>query len=215
MKLFKIIMNCVIATLFIASIIFNIFVLSGFRIVDTNTYTPEINEPQNEQYEAQNEPNESNESNEPNKPNEHDIIKPNKHEVNKENECEKLPVEEPVEEPIKDLVYQDNNITVFFCGLKEDFTELTYQFEIKNTSSTPLNIVFDDLIIDGERVYVSGLTCEKLLPGNTSVEDFVVKEFDGSQNENIKREFKFNIKLMNAKSYLDLYETEQVTVIIL
>lgn len=203
MKLFKIIMNCIIATLFIASIILNIFVLSGFRLVDTNTYTPEVNEPQNEQYEAQNEPNE------------HDIVKPNKHDIDKENECEKPSVEEPTEEPIKELVYQDNNIIVFFCGLKEDSAELTYQFEIKNNSSTSLNIVFDDLMIDGERVYVSGLTCEKLLPGNTSVEDFVVKEFDGSQNENIKREFKFNIKLMNAKSYLDLYETEQVTVIIL
>ena len=203
MKLFKIIMNCVIATLFIASIILNIFVLSGFRLVDTNTYTPEIEEPKNEQSEAQNEPNE------------HDIIKPNKHVVNKENECEKPPVEEPVEEPIKDLVYQDNNITVFFCGLKEDSAELTYQFEIKNTSSTSLNIVFDNLIIDGERVYISGLTCEKLLPGNTSVEDFVVKEVDSSQNANIKREFKFNIQLMNAKSYLDLYETEQVVVTVL
>ena len=148
------------------------------------------------------------------------IIKPNKHE---DNELETPPVDKPKEEPIKDtgdefkkeLVYRDNNIIVFFCGIKEDFVELTYLFEITNTSSTPLNIVFDNLMIDGERVYVSGLTCEKLLPDNTFVEDFVVKKVDSSQNTNMKREFKFNIKLMNAKSYLDLYETEQVTVTVI
>ena len=85
-------------------------------------------------------------------------------------------------------------------------------FEVENNYNTALNITFDNLLVDGARVYNSGLTCEKLLPGNMAVEDFVVKDFDGSQDSDVEREFAFNIKLMNAKSYLDLYETEQVTI---
>lgn len=200
MKLFKIIMNCVIATLLIVSVTLNIFVLAGFRIVDTDTYTPNTNVSQNANNESQNE------SEEPHK--KHD----NKHHKDKADRPENTSVEESEEEAIRELVYQDDNITVFFCGLKEDTAELTYLFEVENTSDTTLNITFDNLLIDGARVYNSGLTCEKLLPGNTMVEDFVVKDFDGSQDSDVEREFAFNIKLMNAKSYLDLYETEQVTV---
>ena len=193
MKLFKIIMNCVIATLLVVSVTINIFVLAGFRIVNTNTYTPNTNVSQN----ADNEPCE------PDK-------KPENTCPNNATNTSVVPSGESEDKVIRELVYQDNNITVYFCGLKEDTAELTYLFEIENNSDTSLNITFDNLLIDGVRVYNSGLTCEKLLPGNTVVEDFVVKDFDGSQNSDIDREFTFNIKLMNAKSYLDLYETEQV-----
>ena len=199
MKLFKIIMNCVIATLLVVSITLNIFVLAGFRIVDTDTYNPNTNVSQNANNEPQNESEESHKK--------HD-----KHHKDKTNEFENTSVKESEEEAIRELVYQDDNITVYFCGLKEDTAELTYLFEVENNSNTALNITFDNLLVDGARVYNSGLTCEKLLPGNMVVEDFVVKDFDGSQNSDVEREFAFNIKLMNAKSYLDLYETEQVTV---
>lgn len=195
MKLFKIIMNCVIATLLVVSVTINIFVLAGFRIVDTDTYTTNTNVSQNAN----------------NKPGEPDK-KPENTCPNNATNTSVVPSGESEDKVIRELVYQDNNITVYFCGLKEDTAELTYLFEIENNSDTSLNITFDNLLIDGVRVYNSGLTCEKLLPGNTVVEDFVVKDFDGSQNSDIDREFTFNIKLMNAKSYLDLYETEQVKV---
>ena len=200
MKLFKIIMNCVIATLLVVSITLNIFVLAGFRIVDTDTYTPNTNVSQNANNEPQNESEESHKK--------HD----NKHHKDKTNEFENTSIEESEEEAIRELVYQDDNITVYFCGLKADTAELTYLFEVENNSNTALNITFDNLLVDGARVYNSGLTCEKLLPGNMAVEDFVVKDFDGSQDSDVEREFAFNIKLMNAISYLDLYETEQVIV---
>lgn len=196
MKLFKVIMNCIIATILVVSITINIFVLAGFRIVNSNTYTPDTNVSQNANNDDQDESHKHNK-------------KPNRHKGNK---FENIYVEEPEEESIREFVYQDDNITVFFCGIKEDTAELTYLFEIENTSDTSLNVVFDNLMIDGERVYISGLTCEKLLPGDTSVEDFVVKKVDSSQDADAERAFAFNIKLMNAKSYLDLYETEQVTV---
>lgn len=195
MKLFKIIMNCVIATLLVVSVTINIFVLAGFRIVDADTYTPNTNVSQNAN----------------NKPCEPDN-KPENTCPNKTTNTYTEPSNEYKTEPVRELVYQDNNITVYFCGLKEDTAELTYLFEVENNSNTSLNVTFDNLLIDGTRVYNSGLTCEKLLPGNAVVEDFVIKDFDGSQSSDTDREFAFNIKLMNAKSYLDLYETEQVIV---
>lgn len=193
MKIFKVIMNCVIATLLVVSVVVNIFVLAGFRIVDSNTYTLNINVSQNALYDHWSGPRKP-----CNK-------QPSKH------EHKSFLIEEPEEPVIRELVYQDNNITVFYRGIKEDSAELTYLFEVKNTSSTTLNITFNNLTIDGKRVYVSGLTCEKLLPGNVTIEDFVVKEVDGSQDSDSGRVFTFNLKLMNAKSYLDLYESDTIT----
>jgi hypothetical protein len=63
-------------------------------------------------------------------------------------------------------------------------------------------------------VYISGLTCEKLLPNTSDVEDFVVMENECGTTDDTGNKLTFNIKLMNAKSYLDLYETEPVTVVI-
>lgn len=194
MKLFKIIMNCVIATLLVVSVTLNIFVLAGFRIVDTDTYNPNTNVSQNANNEHQNE-------------SEKPECKPNKH----NNKCEKTSVEE-AEEFEGVVVYEDDNIIVTYFGIKEDTDELTYLFGIENLSDKTVNITFDEIYIDGHRVYNSGLTCEKLLPATSQTEDFVIKEFDGEQDSDSYEEFTFNIKLMNAKSYLDLYETEQVTV---
>lgn len=199
MKLFKIIMNCVIATLLIVSVTINIFVLAGFRIVDTDTYTSNTNVSQNANMDEQDESK---------RPDKKDYKKDNK----KDNNCFENTSTEDTEEFEGIVVYEDDNIIVTYFGIKEDTDELTYLFEIENLSNKTINVTFDEIYIDGHRVYNSGLTCEKLLPETSQTEDFVIKEFEGEQDSDSYKEFTFNIKLMNAKSYLDLYETEQVTV---
>lgn len=191
MKLFKIIMNCVIATLLVVSVTINIFVLAGFRIVNTNTSTPNTNVSQNANMDEQDE-----------------FKKPNK----KDNNCFENTSTKDTEEFEGIVVYEDDNIIVTYFGIKEEADELTYLFEIENLSNKTINVTFDEIYIDGQRVYNSGLTCEKLLSNTSQIEDFVIKDFEGEQDSDSYEEFTFNIKLMNAKSYLDLYETEQVTV---
>lgn len=195
MKLFKIIMNCVIATLLIVSVTINIFVLAGFRIVNTNTYTPNTNVSQNANMDEQDE-----------------FKKPDKKDNKKDNNCFENTSTEDTEEFEGIVVYEDDNIIVTYFGIKEEADELTYLFEIENLSNKTINVTFDEIYIDGQRVYNSGLTCEKLLSNTSQIEDFVIKDFEGEQDSDSYEEFTFNIKLMNAKSYLDLYETEQVTV---
>jgi hypothetical protein len=195
MKLFKIIMNCVIATLLIMSVTINIFVLAGFRVVNTDTYTPNTNVSQNENMDEQDE-----------------FKKPDKKHNKKDNNCFENTSTEDTEEFEGIVVYEDDNIIVTYFGIKENTDELTYLFEIENLSNKTINVTFDEIYIDGQRVYNSGLTCEKLLPETSQTEDFVIKEFEGEQDSDSYEEFTFNIKLMNAKSYLDLYETEQVKV---
>jgi hypothetical protein len=195
MKLFKIIMNCVIATLLVVSVTINIFVLAGFRIVNTNTSTPNTNVSQNANMDEQDE-----------------FKKPNKKDNKKDNNCFENTSTEDTEEFEGIVVYEDDNIIVTYFGIKEEADELTYLFEIENLSNKTINVTFDEIYIDGQRVYNSGLTCEKLLSNTSQIEDFVIKDFEGEQDSDSYEEFTFNIKLMNAKSYLDLYETEQVTV---
>lgn len=195
MKLFKIIMNCVISTLLVVSVTINIFVLAGFRIVNTNTPTHNTNVSQNANMDEQDE-----------------FKKPNNKDNKKDNNCFENTSTEDTEESEGIVVYDDDNIIVTYFGIKEEADELTYLFEIENLSNKTINVTFDEIYIDGQRVYNSGLTCEKLLPETSQTEDFVIKDFEGEQDSDSYEEFTFNIKLMNAKSYLDLYETEQVTV---
>ena len=191
MKTFKIIMNCIIGALLVVSLTINILALAGFRLVSGNTYTPTTNVSQNANMDDQDE-----------------FKKPNK---KNNNHFENTSTEE-TEEFEGIVVYEDDNIIVTYFGIKEEADELTYLFEIENLSDRTINVVFDELYLDGQRAYISGLTCENLLPNKSVVEDFVVKEAEGDQNPDSYEEFTFNIKLMNAKSYLDLYKTEQVTV---
>ena len=195
MKTFKIIMNCIIGALLVVSLTINILALSGFRLVSSNTYTPTTNVSQNANMDDQDE-----------------FKKPNKKDNKKDNNCFENTSTEDTEEFEGIVVYEDDNIIVTYFGIKEDTDELTYLFEIENLSNKTVNVTFDEIYIDGQRVYNSGLTCEKLLPETAQTEDFVVKEAEGDQNPDSYEEFTFNIKLMNAKSYLDLYKTEQVTV---
>lgn len=201
MKLFKIIMNCVIAALLVVSVTINIFAFAGFKLVKTDSKEPDKNPCYRDDYvyyeEYDDTTNNSYVDNQP--------------AITVDNETEK-----DSEDIEKVLVYEDRNIKVNYCGLKEDCYELTYLFEIENKSTKTLNVTFDDLYINNERVYVSGLTCENLLPGTSEVEDFVVKdvEFDYDNNKNSEMKFTFNIKLMNAKSYLDLYKTGSITLTI-
>jgi hypothetical protein len=197
-------MNCVIATLLIVSITINILAFIGFKLVRDD-----------EQYK-----NSGNENNSVNYDYDYDFEAEDDDTVDT-GEIPSVDVsvddnKEEIPDVNRVLVYEDRNIKVTYCGLKDEFYELTYLFEIENKSSKTLNVTFDDLYINGKRVYVSGLTCEDLLPATAVMSDFVVKdvEFDFDKNQNSEMSFTFNIKLMNANSYLDLYETDSITVTI-
>ena len=196
-------MNCIIAAILVVSLTINILAFAGYKLVrDTDEQNkPGANNNTSTYYDYDFEV-EDDDSAEPN-------TLPNI-DVSTDDKDDETPDVNHV------LVYEDRNIKVTYCGLKDEFYELTYLFEIENKSAKTLNITFDDLYINGKRAYVSGLTCEDLLPNTSAIADFVVKdvEFDYDKNQNSEMSFTFNIKLMNANSYLDLYETDSITVTI-
>lgn len=113
------------------------------------------------------------------------------------------------EEPTEELIYQDDNIKVKYLYSEDGPSGPVHKFEIENTTTKPLTVLFTDLYINGHPVYSSGLTCEKLQPDTAVVEEMflLMKEY----TQFTDYEVTFTIKLINAKSCLDLYESEQIT----
>jgi hypothetical protein len=109
------------------------------------------------------------------------------------------------------LVYEDDNITVTYLTSTEDSDEIVHLFNIKNTSEKTLTVITSELYLNGQRVYTSGLTCEKLLPDTDSDEELVLLNKEWKQVTNYPSKVSFKIKLLNDKSRLDLYETDLIT----
>lgn len=196
MKIFKLILNCVLPTLLVFSIVLNVLLLCGFEFKkDSNELTPS---------------------------NTQTVVTPI--EDNASKECPKNPNKNPVEdnkqtntpvvmsepEPVDTLVYEDNNIKVSYVETQQDVSGIVHKFKIENNTTKTLTLSFTDVIINGQKVYISGLTCENLLPGTSVIEDFVLLESEWSQFTSTPNDINFIIKLVNAKSRLDWYESDQL-----
>lgn len=196
MKLFKLILICVMTTLLVISITLNIFLLCGFRftkdtdsqITDTPTkiYTSETQTEHNEDTVTESSTTSRLNSSE---------------DSNKSTEVE----------PISIAVYKDANVKVTYVQSNDSPAGIIHNFKIENLSSKTLTVVFTDIFVNGHPVYSSGLTCEKILPGATAVEELVLLDREYELSITSEHEISFIIKLINAKSYLDLYNSNRIT----
>lgn len=199
MKMFKMILCCVIPTLLVISIILNILLLCGFEFTRNNP------EPQ-EQSQIMMEPNEQNES-------EQSKIEYNFEQPDVDDTYSAPSSTNTSSDTNETVVYEDDNITVTYLTCEKDSDEIVHYFNIKNTSKKTLTVITSELYINGQRVYISGLTCEKLLPGTDSTEELVLLNSEWTQFTNNPSKLSFKIKLTNDKSRLDLYETDLITLI--
>lgn len=193
MKIFKMILNCVLPTLLVFSIILNILLLCGFEFTKKtdNNYSPQQT---------------------------HNVSVSNSSEdTDKEQFTSNCPtVQTPKVNPdennlMETLVYEDNNITITYLTSTEDSDKIVHLFNIKNTSDKTLTVITSELYLNGQRVYISGLTCEKLLPNTDSDEELVLLNEEWKHIINYPSKISFKIKLLNDKSRLDLYETDLIT----
>jgi hypothetical protein len=141
--------------------------------------------------------------------------KPDNTETNKDkNEDKKVENNKDIEKaPVnkKDVFYQDENVVIKYVKSEEGPFGPVHKFEIENISDKPYTVIFTDLYIDGYKVFVSGLTCENILPGKKSIDDLVLLESEWGQFTEEPDELMFKIKLVNPKSYFTEYEIDQMT----
>jgi hypothetical protein len=196
MKIFKLILNCVLPTLLVFSIVLNVLLLCGFEIrKDSKELTPS-------DVQTTVTPVEDDTSNECTK-------KPNK---NPTTDSKPTTTSDVVSEPDSEgtLVYEDNNIRVLYLETQQDVSGVVHKIKIENNTSKTLTVLFTDVIINGQKVYTSGLTCENLLPETDVVEDFVLLDKDWEHFTSSPDDVNFIIKLVNSKSRLDWYESDQI-----
>jgi hypothetical protein len=194
MKLFKIIMNSVITTILIISITLNVLLLCGFQFTkDTSEMDiPSTSKPATIETTSI------------------DTIDTNAEFVSQD--TTKATYNESAEDTNEEVIYQDDNIKVKYLQSTDAPAGTEHNFEIENKSSKTLTIVFTDLYVNGHPVYSSGLTCEKLLPGTTTVEEMVLLDKEASVSTTDEHTVSFIIKLVNAKSCLDLYDSERINI---
>jgi hypothetical protein len=217
MKLFKLILNCVLSVLLIVSIVLNVFLLAGFKIVreDYEPNNPEQTEVQIEVAETDrviNHHQKKDKYKKPEKDTEETFAEETFVEETFVEELTTVPNEETSvpEEPAY-IIYEDNNIRVKYICFDYTRPDPTYYFAIENLSTKTLNVLFTNVCIDNQLVYISGLTCENLLPETSLVDEFVLSTEDNVSFNPATSVISFKIKLTNSKSYLDLYTTEQIT----
>lgn len=195
MKLFKIIMNCVIATLLVVSITLNIFVLAGFRIVYTDTYIPNTNVSQNANNEPQNGCNKQN-NKQPNR-------QPNNFN-NQQNNTQQSPTE------TREVFFENELVRITYLKYEEGVFGPEYVFEIENISDKELTVRFSDLYIDNYQVYISGLTCTDLLAGKKAVSEMTLLTTEWEQFTDCPTSVSFVIEIVNPKSYSTYFESDRI-----
>lgn len=204
MKLFKLIMNCVIASLLVLSVLSNIFIFSVLGIHDGESFkqTMLAKELLTNQSSAETEP-VSTESVEPDVyPDEWfvtddpDYSLENNSTTPTENDQVTIPP-----------IYQDENVKITYLRQEDSDFGLDYKFLVENTSDRPLTITFSDLHIDGFKVDLSGLCCENLEVGAKSVESLTLIQSEWEEFTTSPNRVEFRIKLTNPKSLLTIYET--------
>lgn len=194
MKIFKLILNCVLPTLLVFSIVLNVLLLCGFEFKrDSKELTTFDNQNSITYFEDY--------------PNNECQKHPHKNWIEKDKPITTEPETDDVLEDVL-VVYEDNNITVSYVETQQDVSGIVHKFKIENNTTKTLTLLFTDVMINGQKVYISGLTCENLLPNTSIVEDFVLLESEWSQFTSTPNNINFIIKLVNSKSRLDWYESD-------
>lgn len=200
MKLFKMILCCVIPTLLVISIILNVLLLCGFEFTRKTSVEPVMKPTTTDTkpYEFREDLNTINEDKDTNTSN---PVVTQKYEETSPNP----------EQPVGKLVYDDTNIKVTYVSTQKMDEGIVHNFKIENLTKKTLTVSFTDIIINGTRVYISGLTCENLLPETDTVEEFVLYEKDWNSFTENPSDISFKIELVNSKSRLDWYESNLIT----
>lgn len=196
MKLFKIIIICVVSVALVLSLALNVFLLCGFEIVkkadspeptpaESGTDAPEEKEPDKKP-----------------KPHKDRPLHPT---VSKDDG------EKPCDNSCGVLIYRDDNIKVTYLSSCEEASGPVHTMRLENTSSKTLTVLFSEVYINDREVFASGLTCEHLLSDTETDAGLYLVKTDWEHFTDSPDKVSFKIKLQNDKSRLDLYETDRIT----
>lgn len=184
MKLFKIIMNCVITVLLVLSVVTNIFILSILGIHNGETFKQAIlaKELLNGFSSVEPEDNNTVESTTPED-------------------------SQPTVKPDVDPIYQDEYVRITYMRYEDDYMGREYKFLIENLSDQPLTVVFDEVYIDGFKVDMSGLYCDDLAAGTKKIECFSLYQYEWEEFTDCPKKAEFRVRLINPNTFDTIHET--------
>lgn len=184
MKLFKIIMNCVIAVLFVLSLVTNIFILSILGIHNGETFKQAILAKE--------------------LLNGFNTVAPEDDSI-----VESTLPDDSIStvKPDVDPIYQDEYVRITYMRYEDDHMGREYKFLIENLSDLQLTVVFDEVYIDGFKVDMSGLYCDDLAAGTKKIECFNLYQYEWEEFTNCPKKAEFRVRLINSNTFDIIHET--------
>lgn len=178
MKLFKSILNYIIAILLLLSVVINIFVISALGIHDMNTLREAI------------------------------LAKELMAKLSciESNGIDFKDVN-PTPRPAVDPIYEDEYVRVTYLRYEEDLLSRNYKFLIENLSNISIIVVFDEVCIDGFKVELSGLHCDNLAGGINTIEYFKLYRYEWEEFTSNPNRANFRVRVIDANDFSILHET--------
>lgn len=204
MKLFKLIMNCVISVLLVLSVALNIFIFSVLGIGTSEGFKQTLLAKELMTGLSSVEPDET-----------------VPEETKASNPVEEtapavsiIPTENKDNSGTSNVtpIYQDENVKITYMKKEEDhLLGPVYKFIIENISDRPLTVSFSDVYIDGFKVDLSGLYCDDLEMGAKAVADLTLYQSEWEDFTTNPSRVEFRVRLINPKSLLNIYDSDVIT----
>ena len=204
MKLFKLIMNCVISVLLVLSVALNIFIFSVLEIGTSEGFKQALLAKELMTGLSSVEPDET-------VPEETKASNPVEETAPA---VSTIPTENKDNSGTSNVtpIYQDENVKITYMKKEEDhLLGPVYKFIIENTSDRPLTVSFSDVYIDGFKVDLSGLYCDDLEMGAKAVADFTLYQSEWEDFTTNPSRVEFRVRLINPKSLLNIYDSDVIT----
>lgn len=204
MKLFKLIMNCVISVLLVLSVALNIFIFSVLGIGTSEGFKQTLLAKELMTGLSSVEPDET----VPEETKASDPVEETAPAVST------IPTENKDNSGTSNVtpIYQDENVKITYMKKEEDhLLGPVYKFIIENTSDRPLTVSFSDVYIDGFKVDLSGLYCDDLEMGAKAVADLTLYQSEWEDFTTNPSRVEFRVRLTNPKSLLTIYDSDVIT----
>ena len=204
MKLFKLIMNCVISVLLVLSVALNIFIFSVLGIGTSEGFKQALLAKELMTGLSSVEPDET----VPEETKASDPVEETAPAVST------IPTENKDNSGTSNVtpIYQDENVKITYMKKEEDhLLGPVYKFIIENTSDRPLTVSFSDVYIDGFKVDLSGLYCDDLEMGAKAVADLTLYQSEWEDFTTNPSRVEFRVRLTNPKSLLTVYDSDVIT----
>ena len=185
MKLFKLIMNCVMSVLLVLSVALNIFIFSVLGIHNSQSFKECLFA--KEMLQSMNSITDNN--------------------AEDPQESTTTPAQSTTDLTNEDPIYEDEYVRITYMNKEAGLLGYNYKFLIENLSDQSITVSFDNVYIDGFKCDMSGLYCDELAPNTKAIDVFSAYAGDWEDFTKNPKKAEFTVQIIDPDTLITLKET--------